>query len=662
MKEVTFFEKFPDYDESNALLEKLLDRVSASTDEASLKKIIHDSGLLWAWIPKWLGGLGLHPLSIYSFAFRLSQYSLGLTNIIGAHYAAIGILSSGRAYSKIRKLVQEMKECSPDSPGLVSLAITEPNAGSDFESAEHLKLAHVMTRAVRTAGGIEVNGQKIYVSNGPWAKWVVFSAYADIKNPLESGVLAVIELSRKGITLGKKEQKLGQNVCTNCMVFFDHVFCSTDEIFADGNPHFSKFLIQESLAPGRVSIAVMSLGVMKSLEQFGIPVLIGSDIKKLETFFHELPSTHLSYRDLPVLNKVLNGLVHLPGIGKSLAASIDSALAKELVGLGKVDSYKKVEKPFKNASFLKASETQRLQRHFEKLLSTSSFSLIADPFFQAQLKDARLLEIIEGTTEVCLKDAEVPSHIDHGTLSENSFGFLHPDTETAALNWIMRESHTIHDGNEWVKSFFDVNDLSQEASLLYSIAYEYPEKALHFYLKAIKVKFKGVDGIWVDGKRRLLMSEAVHGLEQKSLQLLSFDSLCWDEFSDSSSVVTADDESLNQFQSYFLPAILLASADRAWQYAYDYAHERYQGGKMIIHHPEIFHLLHHSQESRLGLKRALKTAIETGAHVSRDQITPFFRFARDTAQVLGGMSYMEEHPISRLYLEIITLAHLSLQK
>lgn len=256
-----FFETFPDYQESNVLLENLLDQVSKSSDEASLKKIIHETGLLWAWIPKWLGGLGLHPLSIYSFAFRLSQYSLGLTNIIGAHYAAIGILSSGRAYSKIRKLVQEMKNSSADAPGFVCLAITEPNAGSDFENAEHLKLAKVMTHAVRVKGGVEVSGQKIYVSNGPWAKWIVFSAYTDVKKPLESGVLALVEMNKSGVTRGKKEQKLGQNVCSNCMVFFDRVFCDDGEIFADGNPDFSEFLIQESLAPGRASVAVMSLGV-----------------------------------------------------------------------------------------------------------------------------------------------------------------------------------------------------------------------------------------------------------------------------------------------------------------------------------------------------------------------------------------------------------------
>jgi len=224
------------------------------------------------WMPKALGGQGWHPLSLYSFNLEMASYCLGITNLIGAHYVGSSLVTASGAFRILKRIIQDIKQAELKNDSCVlSVAITEPMAGSDLEDAELLKKAQVCTLARKIENGFLLKGQKIFISNSALARWHIVTAFEDLKDPAGSLMVLAVPANSKGVSIGRTEKKLGQAASPTSVVFFEDVFvpqenvCFSREQFKNRNEYlqFSECLLSDVLALSRAGVGAMATGVLK---------------------------------------------------------------------------------------------------------------------------------------------------------------------------------------------------------------------------------------------------------------------------------------------------------------------------------------------------------------------------------------------------------------
>ncbi|MEQ1877798.1 MAG: acyl-CoA dehydrogenase family protein, partial [Bdellovibrionia bacterium] len=136
------------------------------------------------WLPKFLGGGGLSPLSYLAMTEEVAEGCLGTANILGAHYVALALASATDDLKTLRFLTGRIRRGEIDGrPCVLATAITEPDAGSDLEDWDLLPAAKVQTKCTRTDTGFTLNGSKQFISNAPYASWFVVSAFEELAKP-----------------------------------------------------------------------------------------------------------------------------------------------------------------------------------------------------------------------------------------------------------------------------------------------------------------------------------------------------------------------------------------------------------------------------------------------------------------------------------------------
>lgn len=231
-------------------------------------------GLYSRWLPKMFGGRGDHPLGFYGLNMEMGANCLGTSNLIGAHYVALGLVSATNSFAVLSKIVTDIKHAEKHgSHCSVALAVTEPGAGSDMEEAELLKKAKVCTSAKKVEGGYRISGQKIFISNSKFSKWMVVSSFEDLKNPAETLVIFAVKTQTEGITIGRTEAKLGQNASPASVVFFEDVFvpdsdiCFARDQFAsiEDFQANSELLLNDLLSLSRAGVGCLATGAQKRI-------------------------------------------------------------------------------------------------------------------------------------------------------------------------------------------------------------------------------------------------------------------------------------------------------------------------------------------------------------------------------------------------------------
>jgi len=132
-----------------------------------------------------------------------------------------------------------------------SYCLTEANSGSD---AFALK-----TRAFDEGDHYRLEGKKIFITNALEAE--VFVVFANV-NPDKGykGITAfVVEKGAEGLSLGKKEEKLGIRASSTCEVVLDNVKVSKDAIVGELGKGYKIGI--ETLNEGRIGIAAQMLGL-----------------------------------------------------------------------------------------------------------------------------------------------------------------------------------------------------------------------------------------------------------------------------------------------------------------------------------------------------------------------------------------------------------------
>jgi butyryl-CoA dehydrogenase/short/branched chain acyl-CoA dehydrogenase len=154
-----------------------------------------------------------------------------------------------------------------------SYALSEAGSGSDAFAME--------TRATKTASGYTLNGRKLWISNAREAG--VFLVFANLKPDAGyRGITAfLVPAGTPGLTVGRKEDKLGIRASSTCEVLFEDCHVPAQNLFGEEGKGYK--LAIEVLNEGRIGIGAQMLGLAQGAwnhaaryaqqrKQFGKPI------------------------------------------------------------------------------------------------------------------------------------------------------------------------------------------------------------------------------------------------------------------------------------------------------------------------------------------------------------------------------------------------------
>jgi alkylation response protein AidB-like acyl-CoA dehydrogenase len=227
------------------------------------------AGLLTLAIPAYAGGDGrlltMARTGILNLAVALEELAAGcagVATLFGAHHLGLTpILLSGDFRQHWRLLRPIARSARSSRPSLCAFAITEPGAGSDVEDRRGSRAARLSTFARKVAGGYVLDGRKCFISNGSAADLVTVFAALSRERGVDSWTCFALRRGSPGFHVGRVENKMGQRASPTAELVFDGCFVpEADRIGREGQ---GWQLNQMTLDTSRVGVAAIALGAAR---------------------------------------------------------------------------------------------------------------------------------------------------------------------------------------------------------------------------------------------------------------------------------------------------------------------------------------------------------------------------------------------------------------
>jgi acyl-CoA dehydrogenase len=233
-------------------------------------------GLMNSHVPEEYGGPGLDFLTGCLIEEELGWGCSG----IGTSLMCNGLATAPVILGGSDEVKKEFLGMLTEEPRLASFCLTEPDAGSDVSA--------MRTTAVRKGDKYVINGTKCFITNGSHADWYTVYAKTD-KEAGHRGISAfVVPRELDGVTVDKKEDKLGQRASDTAMISFSDVEIPADYLIGEENKGFK--LAMMTLDRTRPGVAAMGVGIAqaafefardyaKERVQFGVPIAMHQAIQ-----------------------------------------------------------------------------------------------------------------------------------------------------------------------------------------------------------------------------------------------------------------------------------------------------------------------------------------------------------------------------------------------
>jgi len=250
---------------------------------------------------------------------ELSRVSPGMVTALGvsAGLTASTIMSKGTRQQKERWVKDLL---TLDKIG--AWAITEPGSGSDA-------FGQMKATARRQGDGYVLNGNKTFITNGPWADTIVFICKLDEGNdPKDRKVLSfVLDKGTPGLEQTKPLRKMGMHSSPTGELFLSDVVVEKDRLLGETEEISYRTGAKDTFTAERTGVVAMALGIVqeclelsveyaKTRVQFGRPIgefqLIQLKLAKMEVA--RMNIQNLAWR-----------IVELAGAGKQMSLAEASA-------------------------------------------------------------------------------------------------------------------------------------------------------------------------------------------------------------------------------------------------------------------------------------------------------------------------------------------------
>jgi acyl-CoA dehydrogenase len=239
-----------------------------ATDEmpAGLRAEAAQMGLFGFAIPEEYGGLGLTMSQETRLVMELGYTTPAFRSMFGTNNGIAGhVLLEGGSEEQKKLYLPRLAS----GEWTASFALTEENAGSDpaglVTSVARVpeSTAPGSTAPEGSGGGWVINGLKRFITNAPVADvFMVFARHADGATPdPAAGKISVlmVDAGTPGVTVGPKDEKMGQHGAWTADVRFDDVRVPAATLI--GTPGEGYLTAMRCLAHGRLHIAALCVGL-----------------------------------------------------------------------------------------------------------------------------------------------------------------------------------------------------------------------------------------------------------------------------------------------------------------------------------------------------------------------------------------------------------------
>lgn len=263
---------------------------------------------------------------------------------------------------------QKQKYLPPMASGeaIGSFCLTEPQAGSDASNTQ--------TTAVLKGDKYILNGTKVYVTNGGWARYLVATAVTD-PDAGKNGISAfIIENDFPGFIIGTKEKKMGLRASGTFEIVFDNCEVPKENLLGEPGVGFKTFM--KTLEGGRISIGAFALGIAQAAMEESITY--GKDRKQFGKAITEFQAIQHKIADMGTEIHAARLMVHHASRVKDSGEEFGT--------------YSAMAKLFASEMAMRAT-TNAIQIH-------GGYGYSSDYPVERFYRDAKLAEIGEGTSEI----------------------------------------------------------------------------------------------------------------------------------------------------------------------------------------------------------------------------------------------------------------------
>jgi acyl-CoA dehydrogenase len=319
-------------------------------------------GLMSGFIPEEYGGLGLAALDACIIDEELAWGCTGIATSMTCNGLALSpVLVAGTDEQK-KKFVAPFAE----KLQYASFCLTEPGAGSDAGG--------IATTAKKEGDSYLLNGRKCFITNGSYASQYTVFASTDRSKGHKGLSAFIVPRSLPGVSVGKKEDKMGQRASDTADVLLEDVKVPAGNLLGKEGEGFKIAMI--TLDYARPSVAAFAVGVAraafelamqysKERVQFGVPI---------------------------AMNQAIHFLL------ADMAMEIEAARLLTYKGAWLLDEGKRNTK---ESSFAKAFASDLAMRITTDAVQIfGGYGYMRDYPVEKLMRDAKLLQIYEGTSQI----------------------------------------------------------------------------------------------------------------------------------------------------------------------------------------------------------------------------------------------------------------------
>lgn len=339
-----------------------LDRASEFHVEAFKK--MGKLGLLGIPFPEKYGGAGGDTVS---YAIAVEEIGRGCGGTGLSYAAAISLGASPIYYFGTEEQKQEWLVPMAKGETLGSFGLTEPGAGSDAGG----------TRTTATLDGDDyvINGEKCWITNAGYARQIIVTAVTGKREDGKKIISAIIvPADTPGVTISSDYDKMGVRASNTCQIVLDNVRVPKENLLGDSRKGFSQFLF--TLDGGRISIAALAVGIAQAA--FEKALSYAKERKQFGQSISNFQAIQFKLADMATEIELARTLVHKAAWLKDQGRPFGKEAA--------------MAKLFASETGFRASN-QAIQIH-------GGYGYMREYDVERHLRDAKLLEIGEGTSEI----------------------------------------------------------------------------------------------------------------------------------------------------------------------------------------------------------------------------------------------------------------------
>ncbi|TGB04638.1 acyl-CoA dehydrogenase [Halobacillus salinus] len=321
-------------------------------------------GLLGIPFPEEYGGAGGDTIT-YALAVEEIGRVCGSTGL--SYAAAVSLGASPIYYFGTEEQKREFLTPLAKGEGLASFGLTEPNAGSDAGGTQ--------TRAELKGDHYVINGEKCWITNAEYARSITVTAVSGKREDGRNIISAfIIPKDTPGMTITSPYEKMGVRGSNTSEIILEDVKVPKENILGDPEKGFKQFLY--TLDGGRISIAALAVGIAQaSLDR---ALAYAKERKQFGKSISNFQAIQFKLADMAMEVELARNMVlksaWLKDEGKNFTK--ESAYAKLFAS----------ETAFRSAN-------QAIQIH-------GGYGYMREYEVERYLRDAKLLEIGEGTSEI----------------------------------------------------------------------------------------------------------------------------------------------------------------------------------------------------------------------------------------------------------------------